>query len=138
MSPGSSATDLAALTPGLWTCRICRTSVLPGMYACCPNCSHERDWDDDAVDDGSLSPDRFLGQALYCCGMGWAEAVRFCGICGERPRTAAEVAARSPITELPEGFENIEVDDANVYSHTLVPFIALQWLLDEDEDDDQG
>ena len=123
-----------ALEP--WTCRICTSSPLPGGYACCPNCSHERDWDEDAASDGTTPLDRFEGTALSCCGKGWSELARFCGICGERPRTAAEIAARAPITRVPEGFEHVELDDATVYSPTLVPFVALQWILDEGSGDD--
>lgn len=110
-----------------WTCRICTSGGLSPHHACCPNCSHARDWDD--VDERAelADPLRFAGQVYTCCGEGWSEAARFCGACGDRLRKrrrgyfgTGEAPRRQHESPVP------------AERRTLVPFLALDWLDGDD------
>lgn len=114
-----------------WTCRICGSEALLGAFEHCPNCRHERDWDDDTRASSSFSPDRFWGDELHCCGKGYSEAARFCGTCGARLRKQSQ---RRPQPDLPGSEPVFFAEEAEEdRGPTLVPFLALGWLADDDE-----
>lgn len=83
-----------------WRCRICSSADLLGTtHTHCPNCSHERDYEElveDLLDDflsldGSVQH-RFSGSSYRCCGQGWSLQARYCGQCGERLQAPGAMA----------------------------------------------
>lgn len=71
---------------GTWECRICRSGdLLVDEHTFCPNCSHERDWEEEIEAFFTLeaqSIHRFHGSESTCCDQGWSSTARYCGRCG--------------------------------------------------------
>lgn len=116
------------LAKELWECRICSSGSLPGRYSCCPNCSHERDWDG-PVQVASSDPERFTGRTYSCCGLGWKASARFCGLCGDPLRQRRTLFGRRPSVSRPP-MESLGRQDHG--GPTLIPFLGLQWILDDE------
>ena len=72
-----------------WQCRICASSqLLWDEHRHCPNCSHERDYEEPVFAVFGASFDTaghcFEGNEAHCCGKGWSDTARYCGSCGTR------------------------------------------------------
>lgn len=114
-----------------WSCRICSSKALPAAYTHCPNCSHERDWDADASA-GALaanSPSRFEGDTYACCAHRYTAEARFCGSCGARLRQRRRLFPERRLRPSAAPFHLL--GDEEEQGPTLVPFLALEWLLQE-------
>ena len=128
-------------TESLWRCRICGSgALLSESHAHCPNCSHERDWEEVELPGwdelASRADHRFTGTAFYCCDVGWSSQARYCGCCAERlVHTAPRLRVVPPLPE--EDFPEIEVTLADLVCDddveptpqmALVPFATSEFV----------
>ena len=114
-----------------WTCRICTSPSLSSHHEHCPNCSHERDWDASDAGQAGSDPLRFQGEDYSCCDEGWSDAARFCGCCGDRlrKRRRGYFGTGSPA---PSQRRVASPESDGEERRTIVPFLALDWLDDEE------